>query len=263
MEAACRRTAEHFRFRSPRISHSVAVLVLGLAFYSEDPDGVGYTINIFLFPYLSPSAGSEAALLAHRWDVILGGRRSHLLCGHKPVACKSEGGARHQLGGGDKANIVLGGVLPCLHRRHGCAPSHIGGLQSPRGDQLRRGTAEVPDTDAANLACRPPLSNTNRVQRELPSGVGEATEDPIAIFRAPTAGYCDGGFPARERPATRGVHAADPGAAGPTSDCGDPGRHPSPSPIKNSNSETAGRRPKLLAISPLAGYHRIPTLPRH
>ena len=31
------------------------------------------TINVFLFPDLSPSASSEAALLARRWDAILGG----------------------------------------------------------------------------------------------------------------------------------------------------------------------------------------------
>ena len=73
MEVACRRKAEHLRFRVPHISHTVVVLVLGLAFYSEDPDGVGDAVNVFLFLDLSPSAGSEAALLARRWDAIVGG----------------------------------------------------------------------------------------------------------------------------------------------------------------------------------------------
>ena len=73
MEAECRRTAEHLQFLAPRISHSVAVLVLGLDFYSEEPDGVGEGINVFIFPDLSPSVGSEATLLAKRWDSILGG----------------------------------------------------------------------------------------------------------------------------------------------------------------------------------------------
>ena len=73
MEAACRRTAEHLHFRAPHISQDVSILVLGLKFYSEDPYGVGDAINVFLFPDLSPSAGSEAALLARKWDAILGG----------------------------------------------------------------------------------------------------------------------------------------------------------------------------------------------
>ena len=73
METACRRTAEHLCFWAPRISHAILVLVLGLAFYSEDPDGVGDAISILIFPDLSPSASSEAALLARRWDTILGG----------------------------------------------------------------------------------------------------------------------------------------------------------------------------------------------
>ena len=34
---------------------------------------MGDAINVFLFPDLSPSAGSEAALLVRRWDAILGG----------------------------------------------------------------------------------------------------------------------------------------------------------------------------------------------
>ena len=57
MEVACRRTTKHLRFRSPRISHTTAVLGLGLSFYSEDPDGMGDAINVFLFTNLSLSAG--------------------------------------------------------------------------------------------------------------------------------------------------------------------------------------------------------------
>ena len=56
-----------------KIFHAVTVLVLGLAFYSEDPDGLGDAINIFLFPDLSLIASSKAELPARRWDNILGG----------------------------------------------------------------------------------------------------------------------------------------------------------------------------------------------
>ena len=54
MVEACCQKAEHLRFRSPYISHTAAVLVLGLAFYFEDRGGVVDAINVFLFSYLSP-----------------------------------------------------------------------------------------------------------------------------------------------------------------------------------------------------------------
>ena len=73
MEVACRWTAEHLRFRAPHISHAVAVLVLGPAFYSRDPESVGDAINVFLFPELPPLEISEVALLARRWDDMIGG----------------------------------------------------------------------------------------------------------------------------------------------------------------------------------------------
>ena len=73
MEAACRRTADSLCFRPQRISHAVAVMVIALAFHTEDPDGVGDALNSFLFPDLPPSAGSETALLTRKWDSILGG----------------------------------------------------------------------------------------------------------------------------------------------------------------------------------------------
>ena len=47
---------------------------MALAFQTKDPNSVEDTLNIFLFPDLSPSAGSEAALLMRKWDAILGGR---------------------------------------------------------------------------------------------------------------------------------------------------------------------------------------------
>ena len=34
---------------------------------------MGYAINVFLFPDLSPLVGSKAALLARRWGAIIGG----------------------------------------------------------------------------------------------------------------------------------------------------------------------------------------------
>ena len=49
----------------------MAGLILSLAFHTEDPDGVEDTVNIFLFPDLSLSAISKAALVVRRWDTTL------------------------------------------------------------------------------------------------------------------------------------------------------------------------------------------------
>ena len=61
------------RLQAPIKPHSDTVMVLDLVFYTKDPDDMGDAINIFLFFYLSPASGSKAALLEHRWYVILGG----------------------------------------------------------------------------------------------------------------------------------------------------------------------------------------------
>ena len=74
MEAACQSTAKILLFHPPYTPHAVTVMVMALTFHTKDPDGVEDTINIFLFPDLSPSAGLEAAFLTQKWDAILGGR---------------------------------------------------------------------------------------------------------------------------------------------------------------------------------------------
>ena len=48
-------------------------MVMALDFHTKDPDGVEDTLEIFLFPDLYPSTGSEADLFTRKWDVILGG----------------------------------------------------------------------------------------------------------------------------------------------------------------------------------------------
>ena len=73
MEAAFRRTADGLLFCPPRIPCFVAFMVMALASHTEDPDGVGDALNIFLFPDISLSDGLEAALLTRKWDAILGG----------------------------------------------------------------------------------------------------------------------------------------------------------------------------------------------
>ena len=55
----------------PRVTHAVAVLLLGLNFFTEDPDCVNNTVNIFQFPNLSLSEGSEASMVTRRWDTAL------------------------------------------------------------------------------------------------------------------------------------------------------------------------------------------------
>ena len=53
------------------MTHSVAVLLLGIHFQTEDPDCVNDTVNIFQFPDLSLSARSEASMVTRRWDKAL------------------------------------------------------------------------------------------------------------------------------------------------------------------------------------------------
>ena len=58
---ACRESARALRCKAPRVTHAVAVLLLGLHFHTEDPDCVNDTVKIFQFPDLSLSVGSKTS----------------------------------------------------------------------------------------------------------------------------------------------------------------------------------------------------------
>ena len=49
----------------------LSVLILGLAFHTEEPGGVINAVNIFNFPDLSLAADTESVLVARRWDKAL------------------------------------------------------------------------------------------------------------------------------------------------------------------------------------------------
>ena len=49
----------------------MSILILGLIFRTKDPNGVGDTVHMFLFPYLSHYKGSKDTMLARRWDKML------------------------------------------------------------------------------------------------------------------------------------------------------------------------------------------------
>ena len=72
IEVAYRRTADSLQFRPPRIPHAITFMVTAITFHTEDPDGVGDALNIFLSPHLFLLAGLKAALLTRKWDTILG-----------------------------------------------------------------------------------------------------------------------------------------------------------------------------------------------
>ena len=73
MESACKLTAKTLQLRAPRTPQSTVAMVLSLSFHTKDPEGLGDAVNIFLFTYLSPYAGSEAALMACKRDAVLWG----------------------------------------------------------------------------------------------------------------------------------------------------------------------------------------------
>ena len=70
-EIACRESARFLRRKAPQVTHTVAVLFLGLHFFTEYPDCLNNTVNIFQFPDLSLSAGSEASMVTRRWETAL------------------------------------------------------------------------------------------------------------------------------------------------------------------------------------------------
>ena len=49
----------------------MVVLLLGLHFYTKDPDCVNETVNIFQFPDLSLPVSYEASMVTQRWDTTL------------------------------------------------------------------------------------------------------------------------------------------------------------------------------------------------
>ena len=62
-EIACRESARALRCKAPRVTHAVAVLLLGLHFHTEDPKCVNNTVNIFQLPDLYLFAGFEASMM--------------------------------------------------------------------------------------------------------------------------------------------------------------------------------------------------------
>ena len=70
-EIACGESSRALRCKAPRVTHTVAVLLLGLHFFTEYPDCVNNTVNIFQFPDLSLSAGSEVSMVTRRLDTAL------------------------------------------------------------------------------------------------------------------------------------------------------------------------------------------------
>ena len=71
LDIDCQNKARELRYKATRISHIVAGLLLSLAFYTEDPDGIGNTATIFLLPGLYLLEISQSTLVARIWDTAL------------------------------------------------------------------------------------------------------------------------------------------------------------------------------------------------
>ena len=149
-------------------------MVMALAFHTEDPYGVGDVLNIFLFPDLSPLTGSEAALLTHKWDSILGSGTlnsftdTSLVMGKQRVA---------PISGWDKeeSQLEAWAVFFTLFLEddevHPTTYNMFLLLQEKPGVRPRmRAQARQQPT----FPRRPPSPHTVGVQREFPKGVGEA-----------------------------------------------------------------------------------------
>ena len=71
LKIVCQHKAHELRYKSTCIIHLVTGILLSLELYTENPDGVGDTVNTFLFPDHSISTGSGESLLDSCWDTEL------------------------------------------------------------------------------------------------------------------------------------------------------------------------------------------------
>ena len=173
-------------------------------------------INVILFPDLSPLAGSEAALLAMRWDAIIGGGAltsfaytSLLLDKHSVELFTSWGAAEKQI----KAwgcSVTYPGIL-------GRTPHHIRGIQPRRRKCLRQGKPLVADAAAAYFTRFPRTHPPYGFQQELPSGIGAAIAGPLSRFREAQAQPRHRKLLAGDYHPPRGLHSSGARRAGPTS----------------------------------------------
>ena len=177
MDAACQQMVEGMRFQSLSIYHFIAVMVLALAFYTKNPDGVGDVVNIFLLPDLSPLEGLEAALLMRHWDEVLGGGN---LTSFEPDPRAEKGSTSRNL---VRSGLPAQGLIHFLHGvswgrdRSSC---HIQYGKPCGGDDQRQlptlGTKPAIDI----ILGRPTAPDLNRISQKVLSGAGETAAGAIA-----------------------------------------------------------------------------------
>ena len=167
MEVTCLWTVESLCTRATYISYAIAVLVLGITIYIEGLDGLKNAINVFPFPDLSPSVGSEAALLARRCHAILGGGAltsfadTSLLLTNKlvePFTSWEEA---------EKQLEAWGGVLTRLPGRRGRTTRHIRGMQPRLRNCLHQGKTLSADALEAYFTRRSPMLPPDGIQTRV------------------------------------------------------------------------------------------------
>ena len=174
MEAVFRSNVDSLHLRPPRISHAVMVMVMALTFHTEDPYGVGDALNLFLFPNLSPLVGLETALLAQKWDAILGGGT------FKSADGKAKGRPHCRLGRGIIKTQRLGRILHSVPGRSRGPTRHVQKFPPPGGNIRSQPRAEGASPLATHLPRRLTLTDLEGVQQELLPGFGEAAEGAVA-----------------------------------------------------------------------------------
>ena len=67
----CRESVRALTCKPPQVTHMVTFLLTGIKLFTKYPNCVNNTVNIFQFPEIFLSAGSEASMVTRRWDMAL------------------------------------------------------------------------------------------------------------------------------------------------------------------------------------------------
>ena len=166
MEATFHQTADDFRFCPSRIPHTISVIVIALAFHTEDPDGVGYAINIFLFPSFFPSVGLEATLLTRKYNAILGGHLD-FFCRHQSDDGEEKGRPHFWLVQISLSVRSLGISLCGVPKKRVKGPNNLRYVSAHRGDRKRQTVLVRSSAPEDRLLFLFPIHDTKGFQLEL------------------------------------------------------------------------------------------------